>query len=276
MSELSGKQKSHNLPTYINIPFFLYQDDRLDKAATLIAAFFYSLHTSSMKIIASSDYLCQLAGIKKRQFYYIMNLLEELGYIQRKGFTNRKKIHWVHRTKSEIIVNELDTSALDCTNVQELNTSAVQCTQLVQSSALNLCTPVHTYIKEDTKDYKKLTTVNEEMPSSSSFFSEKQKEELLSYKLKKDERPDELFLSHCQYHIESQNNDYGKFERLTGLKHILTKLYEIQDIFKAKGFGKEEQKQEKRTKPPTKEDFENYKRCVPGYEWVRDWRSQHA
>lgn len=148
----SNSNKLFNLPAYINTPQFLYQDGRLEKAATLIAAFFYSLHTAGQSINASTDYLCALAGVHKRQLYSILRQLEDYKYIKRSGFTNRKTTSWVYRPDSKLIIEELDTSALDCTSVHELNTSAVDDTKLVQSSALNLCTPLHSYNKEDIKE----------------------------------------------------------------------------------------------------------------------------
>lgn len=270
MLHMNNNNKSFTLPSYINIPLFLHQENRLGKSATLIAAFFHSIHTSGAKITASTDYLCALAGIQKRQYYKIMNVLESLGYISRSGFTNRQTIKWVYDPNAKIVVEELDTSALKDTTGKNLNTSALEDTKLVHSSTLNLCTPVHTDTKEDTKDNKKLTTVDPK-PSSSSFFSEKQKKDLLSYKPQCDTRADELFLEHCKHHIESQENEYGKFERYTGLTHILVKTYEFNEIFKAKGFAESEIKKQRENIAPTIEDFDNYSRCIPGYEWVREY-----
>lgn len=152
MTDLNNNAKKFNIPNYINSPFFLYQDSRLDKPALLIASFFYSLHTAGQKLTASTDYLCQLALIKKRQLYNIMNQLEEYQYIKRTGFTNRKKLEWIYDPKSSITIVEKETNAIQCTSVEDLNTSALQCTKLVHSSALNYCTPVHTYNKEDNKE----------------------------------------------------------------------------------------------------------------------------
>ncbi len=275
MSDLNNNKKSFNLPAYINIPFFLYQDNRLEKSAMLMAAFFYSLHTAGLKITASKDYLCNLLAIRKTQYFITLNQLESLGYIKRSGFTNRKKMQWVYCPKSNIIVDESDTSPDNRTPVELLNTSPDNRTKLVRDPGLILSGIPDTYNKEDTKDYKKLTTVTQP-PSSSSFFSEKQKTELLSYKIKSDARTDELFLSHCVHHIEQQTNENTKFQRFTGLKHILVKLYDTQEPFKAKGFGKEKKKEGERTTPPTKEEFENWKNCIPGFEWVGLWRQKNA
>ena len=271
MNDLNNNKHTFNLPTYINIPFFLYQDHRLEKSALLIAAFFYSLHTAGKSISASRDYLCALVGIGKTQYFSTLNQLESLGYVERKGFTNRKKMKWVCSPKSEIIVDETDTSAAIRIPVKNLNTSPVNRTKLVRDPELILSGIPNTDIKEDTKDNKKLTTVDLE-PSSSSFFSEKQKDELLSYKIKNDKREDGLFLEHCQHHIESQENDFSKYQRITGLKNILVKNYELQELFKSKGFGIVEQKSIDPGRAPTQEEFDNWKNGVKGFEWVNSWR----
>lgn len=275
MNDLNNNKPTFNLPAYLQIPLFLYQDNRLEKSSLLMAAFFYSIHTSGQTIKASKDYLCQLAGIGRSQYFCILNQLEEIGYIKRSGFTNRKKTQWIYSPKSELIVDDTDASPKPRTNVKSLNTSPANQTKLVRPTGLNLSGSPDTDIKEDTKENKKLTT-EDQNPSSSSFFSKKQKDELLSYKLQTDERTDELFLEHCQWHIEKQENDLSKYQRFTGIKHILTKQYETKEKFKATGFGKPSIKAVERTTPPTREDFDNWKSCVPGYEWVGLWRSKNA
>lgn len=235
MSDLKNNALSFNLPTYIHTPFFLYQDNRLERAALIIASFFYSLHTSGLKITASKDYLCALAKIGKTQYFSTLNQLESLGYIQRSGFTNRKNIKWSYCPKSEIIVDESNTSPDSRTNVENLNTSSGARTKLVREPELILSGLPDTNTKVDTKVNKKLTT--EDQPqSSSSFFSKKQTSELLGLKLSADNRSDELFLEHCQYHIENQTNENSKFQRIAGIKKILSKLRETGEHFKAKGF----------------------------------------
>lgn len=234
-------EKNFNLPAYINIPFFLYQDNRLEKSALLIAAFFYSLHTAGKSIRASKDYLCSLAGIGKTQYFYTLNQLESLGYIQRSGFTNSKKIIWIYSTNSVIIVDEQNTSPVTRTAVKKLPVSSVKRTKLVRVPEPNLSGYPDTDTKEDTKEDKKLTTVDRsqsDLLSSSSFFSEKQTQELLALKVKKDERSDEAFLDNCTHHIEKQTNDLSKFQRIAGLKKILCSLQETKEIFKSSGLDK--------------------------------------
>ncbi len=117
------------------------------------------------------------------------------------------------------------------------------------------------------------TTVSPSPPNlSSSSFSQDQKTQLLSLKITLDPRDDDLFLEHCAYHVTNQDNDLSSFQRFTGLKKILANLHESQEAFKASGFDKQSVELEQRTNPPTKEDFENYKNCVPGFDWVGKYR----
>lgn len=287
MLDQNNNPKLFNLPSYINIPQFLYQDHRLEKSATLIAAFFYSIHTAGQKMTASPDYLCQLTSIHRRQYFNILNLLEACKYIKRSGHTNRQKIEWIYQPNSQITVEDLDITALECTNVQDLNTNAMDYTKLVQYTALNWCTPVHTYNKENTKVSKKTSTTNpkpqkpssepptasqppqtSETPVSSlSFsFSSKQQNQILDLKLSQDLRSNSEFLGNALHHI--QNNSKPELhvnQRVAGLIRILMKCKANGELFKSKGYSPEPKKEER---IPTREDFENYKNFVPGYEWV--------
>jgi hypothetical protein len=232
MSDLNNNTKEFNLPAYVNIPLFLYQDHRLEKSSMLIAAFFYSLYTAGLKITASKNYLCAIVGIGKTQYFSTLNQLESLGYIKRSGFTNQKKIQWAYSPKSEIFVDETSSGPEPRTSVKSLNTSPVNRTKLVRDPEPILSGIPDTYIKEDTKDNKRLTTVSDPL-SSSSFFSEKQTADLLSLKLPSDDRANEVFLEHCFNHIKKQVNDKSNFQRFSGLKKILKNLLDTQEHFKA-------------------------------------------
>ena len=114
---------------------------------------------------------------------------------------------------------------------------------------------------------KKLTTVNP-TPSSSSFFSEKQQEELLSYKIKSDDRPDELFLAHCTHHAEIQGDNFSKYQKFKGLERLLIKHNEMNEPFQAKGFDKLSLVKQDEKSTFTLEDFKNWTSGQKGYDWV--------
>ncbi len=146
--------KEFNFPDFINLPHYLYLDDRLEGPAKIMAGFFCSLHHANRSIKASTEYLCALIQVKKRQLYKIFNQLEALKYISRSGSTKKRIIKWVYELSSKTIVTESETTSA----LQDANdlTSALQDTKLVHSSAPNYCTGVHIDIKEDTKAYKDL------------------------------------------------------------------------------------------------------------------------
>ncbi len=106
MYDLNNNNSKFNLPAYINIPLFLYQDNRLEKSALLIAAFFYSLHMAGMQITTYSDYLCALVGIKKNKYNKIIITLEQYGYIKTISCTNSKKIDWIYDPQKKEIMTE--------------------------------------------------------------------------------------------------------------------------------------------------------------------------
>lgn len=276
MSYSTSNTKSFNLPSYINIPLFLYQDSRLEKSSLLIAAFFYSIHTAGQSIKASKDYLCQLAGIGRSQYFCILNQLETIGYIKRTGFTNRKKTVWSFSPKSELIVDDTDTSPVFKTSVESLNTSPANKTKLVQSTGLNLSGSPDTDIKEDTRDNKNTST--SENPSSSFFFSSSVDRKLLSLKLSEDRRSEEEFLAECKIHVDTKSDKSNPYlKRANSLAKLLAKLKDEGKIFFVPGAkSQEEMKCEEKSKDPgrdpTKEEWDNWRNCITGFEWVNAWR----
>lgn len=139
-----------------------------------------------------------------------------------------------------------------------------------RSTDLEQVAPPATEIKNLNKEDKKTTTV-EQPQSSSSFFSLKQQTQLLTLKLPSDDRTKDLFLKHCQHHIENQENNLGRFQRISGLTKILTGCYESGEYFNAKGFDKTWKKKIASLKIPTEDDFRRHEENKPGYEWVETY-----
>ena len=279
MNNLNNNNTKFNLPAYIQTPLFLYQDSRLEKSALLIASFFYSIHTSGQSITASKDYLCQLAGVGKSQYFCILNQLEEIGYIRRSGFTNRKKTQWVYSPKSELIVDDTDASPEPRTNVKSLNTSPVDRIKLVRSAGLNLSGRPDTDIKEDTKEYKETSTTKN--TSISFFFSSSVDKKLLSLKLHEDRRSEEEFLIECKLHVDTKSDKSNSYlKRANSLAKLLSKLKDEGKIFFVSGTKSQEEIKQKEelkypTREPTLEEWNNWKNGVKGFEWVNAWRLKH-
>lgn len=149
-------KKTFNLPAYLNIPLFLYQDSRLNKDHMLLAGLIYSLHTAGKKIKMSNDYICALLLIKKRQVDYLLCELENFKYIERKGATSCRSILWIYTPESRISIEEYDTSAQPCATVQELDASAQPCGKLAHNRAQELAhNRAYIYQSNNNKDYKR-------------------------------------------------------------------------------------------------------------------------
>lgn len=106
-----NKPKNYNLPAYINIPLFLYQDESLDRTALLLAAFIYSLHTAGKVINVKNNYLSQMLKIHERKVQSNLELLEQKGYLMRIGLGSNRQIKWVFCPESKINVQELNDHA---------------------------------------------------------------------------------------------------------------------------------------------------------------------
>lgn len=109
---------------------------------------------------------------------------------------------------------------------------------------------------------------------SNSFFSEKQKNELLTFKHPADNRTEEKFLEHCQHHFEIQPKDLSRYQRLTGLKNLLRKLCDHDEHFQAKGFNEINEFKILESRTPTEEEFNQWKSGVSGTEWIGAWRQR--
>lgn len=101
---MSENKKEHKLPSYINIPFFLYQDRKLNKSELLLASFIYSLHTAGRKIVVGNDYLHELVGTDERNVRDNLEKLEKKKYLKRIGFGSNRKILWIHNPISSIVL----------------------------------------------------------------------------------------------------------------------------------------------------------------------------
>ena len=88
------------------------------------------------------------------------------------------------------------------------------------------------------KNKEGIETTTQQDESSGSFFSKKNKTKILKLKLDVDDRSDDLFLLHAQYHLENKSDlSKGMYQRIAMLCSLLTKLKEIGEIFKAVGFN---------------------------------------
>ena len=107
MNEITDK-KQFNLLEYINIPLFLYQDERLNRSELLLGGFFYTLFTSGKDIRTSNAYLSNLLKIHPRKVSENLESLEKNGYLIRVSTSVGRKIIWKYKPQSEIYLDESD------------------------------------------------------------------------------------------------------------------------------------------------------------------------
>lgn len=145
-----------NLPAYLQIPFFLYQDLTLDRSSLLLSSFFYSLFTAGKSIKVSNEYLSELIGIHLRKVQENLENLENKGYITRVGLGSRRKIIWVYTPSSEIIIEQKEyEGAVNGMVDEKLYNHADNGVDTMPLTAPLPCRQRHPYIKVDNKENNK-------------------------------------------------------------------------------------------------------------------------
>lgn len=136
--------RKFNPPSYINVPFFLYKDESLDRTALLLASFIYSHHSAGNIIECSNEYISQMLSVHIRKVQSNLEDLEKKKYILRIGYGKNRQIKWIYQPNSQIIIEE------DLINHAD-NGVKENCTT-TPTTACESRRQRHPYIKEDIKD----------------------------------------------------------------------------------------------------------------------------
>lgn len=91
-----------NHPNYINIPFFVLQDDRLDFFNKLLFSFFWSLAVSGKNFTASNNYLASLFKVSDKYVQMRIKELEDMGFILRHKVRFDRVIQVIHIPNAKI------------------------------------------------------------------------------------------------------------------------------------------------------------------------------
>lgn len=166
-----NEEKKYNLPAYINIPLFLYKDEKLTRTHLLLSGFIYSLHTAGKVIKVKNDYLSEMLDIHERKVPEALEHLEKLGYLIRIGLGTNRKIKWIFDPESSITVEELHNPAPNGTLPQ---------------TAGQPCPKRHPYIK----DNNNLQLVNTREPKNSDWDNH-----TTAYELARTNSPKEIALA---------------------------------------------------------------------------------
>ncbi len=152
-----SEQRKFALPSYVNIPLFLYQDNSLERSSLILASFIYSLHTAGKSIKVSNQYLSQLLNIHPRKVQENLESLEYKKYIVREGSTSNRIIRWIFVPESQIII------------VEDLPTHADNGVALTPTTALDSRRQRHPYIKDNNKEDTKRSCANSSNCTNFSF-----------------------------------------------------------------------------------------------------------
>ncbi len=89
-------QKEFNHPAYVNIPFFVLQDRRLDFFNKILFSFFWSFAVAGKKVRASNEYLAELFCVSDKYIQSRIKMLEELNFIKRTTIKYKRVIEINH------------------------------------------------------------------------------------------------------------------------------------------------------------------------------------
>lgn len=80
---MDKKTATPNLPTFINIPLFIYQDKNLEWAEKFLFANLWSHHQAGNSIFMTNSYLAVMLNVSDRYVRELLESLERKGYIKR-------------------------------------------------------------------------------------------------------------------------------------------------------------------------------------------------
>ncbi len=96
------KDKEFNHPAYINIPYFVLKEKRLDLFNKLLFSFLWSFSVAGKKIKASNDYLADLFEVSDKHIQNRLKMLEDLGFIKRTLVKYKRVIEITHLVLTNI------------------------------------------------------------------------------------------------------------------------------------------------------------------------------
>lgn len=99
----------YNHPHYINIPFFVLQDERLDFFNKFLFSVFWGFSLSGKQIKPSNGYLATLFKVDESYIGKRIKELEDMGFIRRTVVRYRRVIEVLYTPKQDIEIDENST-----------------------------------------------------------------------------------------------------------------------------------------------------------------------
>lgn len=197
--------KDFNHPAYINIPYFVIKETRLDLFNKLLFSFFWSFSVSGKKVIASNQYLSSLFEVSERYIQTRIKMLEDMNFIKRKTLKYRRVIEINHFVLTPIDTE--DSTTIELGRSTDHPSANIELGRSVDRGGDDLQivggrSTDRPYIKDNTKEEIKETTsssthVEGELDSFEKFYAAypRKKGKLQAMKWFKKHKPNSEFVS---------------------------------------------------------------------------------
>lgn len=163
--------QNYNHPHYLNIPYFILQDEKLDFFNKFLFSLFWSFSLSGKRITTSNGYLAALFKVSEKYIQMRIKELEDFGYIRRFQVKYNRCIEVLHVPFNAIECSDSAELKLVPTTVgvstkielppTTVGAKTVQKLNCHQPQLGGGPTTVGTDIKEDKKDNTKHTARND-------------------------------------------------------------------------------------------------------------------
>lgn len=153
--------QEYNHPAYVNIPFFVLQEERLDFFNKFLFSLFWSFSVSGKRINTSNGYLAELFKVSEKYIQIRIKDLEDLGFIRRYSRKYKRYIEVLHAPFNDIEISNSPNIELVPTTVGVSTNIILPPTTVGVSHQLQLVPPPTTvgpYNKEDNKEDNKANT----------------------------------------------------------------------------------------------------------------------
>lgn len=100
----------HNHPHYLNIPYFILQDQRLDFFNKFLFSLLWSFSVSGKQITASNSYIASLFKVSERYVQMRLMELQEMHFIRRYNKKAKRYIEVLYIPKADILNQDMSST----------------------------------------------------------------------------------------------------------------------------------------------------------------------
>lgn len=145
----------YNHPNYINVPYFVLQDERLDFFNKFLFSLFWSFSLCGKKIKTSNGYLATLFKVSDKYIQMRLKDLEDLKLIRRHHLKHKRFIEVLYVPKHDIEIEDISTKTILSPTTVTPSTEIVLQPTTVGTPHQPQLVPPPTTVGTDIKDYNK-------------------------------------------------------------------------------------------------------------------------